>query len=354
MGMITAETVRRINAFRADGYPVVSVYVGVSGSPDQRYDLLTRVSNLLHQVRPLAGDPSLGRAARMSVHADLDRIEAALSQDPLRPGAVAVFGCAGRGLFEKLVLPRRVRDRIVVDASPWVRPLEAVLDEYHRCAAVLVDRRGIRMWELWQGDIRERHPSDRRFDGYDLLVVGGRGDDVDRFLASLAPAAAARVTATFTVDPALTTMDDIRHYAEPVAERYAADAQRRWVAGILSVADSGAIAVRGVTQCLQAASVGAIRDLVVEDHTAAAGVVCEACGWLGLWGRTCAACGCPVRQSADVIDDLVESVIDQGGSVHRIRVPTPLAEWTAAATLRFPLRVEETRNAEIITSGQAG
>jgi hypothetical protein len=100
--------------------------------------------------------------------------------------------------------------------------------------------------------------------------------------------------------------------------------------------------------------VGAIRSLAVEDSTVTAGVVCHACGWLGLRGSACAACGCPVGQSGDVIDELVESVIDQGGSIRRVRVETPLAGWTAAATLRFPLQAGVAAPPEIVTTGRVG
>jgi peptide subunit release factor 1 (eRF1) len=353
--MTDAERLRRILAFRAHGYPVVSVYLGIPGDPGQRPDPGTRVDNLLHQIRPLARDGSLRRAARMSIRADLDRIEAAARRGRWRPGAVAVFACSGRDLFEEVALPRSVRDRIMVDAAPWVRPMTAVLDGYPRCAFVLADRGPARVWELWRGDLREC-AGDDDLAGFDVLVVGGR--EPASFAAALPGEVGRRVAATVTVDPATTTVDDVRRYAELAAENYDRGRQQSRVAEVFDApADSGRTAL-GLTQCLRAGSVGAVRALVVEDDTTAAGVVCEACGWLGLAGDTCAACGCPVRRSADVIDELVESVIDQGGSVRRIGVSTRLAGWVAAATLRFPLRedtgVEDLPSAEIVTSGLAG
>ena len=46
---------------------------------------------------------------------------------------MAFFSCSGRGLFEEVELPRPIRDRNVIVETAWVRPLPAVLDEYHRC-----------------------------------------------------------------------------------------------------------------------------------------------------------------------------------------------------------------------------
>jgi peptide chain release factor subunit 1 len=352
--MTNAESVQRVIGFRAAGYPVVSMYVGIPRDSGYRPNLRVRVGNLLHQIRPLAGDVSLRRAARMSIRTDLERIETALDQGRWRSGAIAVFACAGRGLFEEIALPRSVRDRIMVDAAPWVRPMTAVLDEYPRCGFILADRDALRVWELSRGELRES-PSSVKLDRFDVLVVGGRGPEA--FAAGLPREAARKVAATFTVDPATTTVDDIRRYAEPVAEHYEREVQRRQVAEVFDASGAGGLTALGLIQCLRAGSVGAVRNLVVEDEAAAAGVVCEACGWLGLWGDTCAACECPVRHSPDVIDELVESVVDQGGSVRRIRVESRLTGWVTAATLKFPLRedlgVEDPPSAEIVTTGLA-
>src|SRR5262249_3763391 len=106
-GMTNAESVRRVIGFEANGYPVVSLYLGIPHDSGHQSDLRTRVGNLLHQIRPLATDPSLRRAARMSIGTDLKRIEAALDRDRWRPGAIAVFACAGRNLFEEIALPAR-------------------------------------------------------------------------------------------------------------------------------------------------------------------------------------------------------------------------------------------------------
>jgi peptide chain release factor subunit 1 len=83
------------------------------------------------------------------------RIEAELTQEGLKPGAIAIFSCSGKGFYQKIELPRRVRDRMVVDATPWVRPMRAVLDEYHRACVLILDKETARTWELYQGEINE-------------------------------------------------------------------------------------------------------------------------------------------------------------------------------------------------------
>ncbi|MDT5036509.1 MAG: peptide chain release factor subunit 1, partial [Micromonosporaceae bacterium] len=328
--MTNADTVRRITAFRSNGYPVISVYVSTDVRPP---GLRARIGNLLHQIRPLATDPSLGRGARASIGTDLSRIESSLARERDRPGSVAVFACSGRNMFEEVALPRRVRDRIVVDAAPWVRPMSAVLDEHPRYGVVLVTPDAARVWELSAGDLLHPRGLGTRADTYDVLLIGGHPPDVAGFVAALPRAVSGRVVATFPVDPATATPAQLRGYAAPLADSHQRGAQLHRVAQVFDVYESGGLAVLGLAPCLQAGSVGAVRALVVEDDASVGGVVCDACGWLGSHGRLCAACECPVRPSDDVVDELVESVIDQGGSVRRIRVDSPLRGWTAAASL---------------------
>ena len=70
-------------------------------------------------------------------------------------GSVALFSCSGRGFFEEVPLTRAVRERVLVDETAWVRPMLAVLDEYHRCCVIVVDRKTARTWELYQDEMRE-------------------------------------------------------------------------------------------------------------------------------------------------------------------------------------------------------
>jgi peptide chain release factor subunit 1 len=311
------------------------------------------VANLLDRIGSLAGDTSLARGPRMSIAADLDRIQRALTGRV--PGAaVAVFACSGRGLFEQVVLPRSVRDRIVVDGSPWVRPLHALLDEYPRCGVVVVHGARRRAWELAAGELRPAHGRDVDPGRYDVLVVGGAPAEVAAYLAGLPVAVRGKVAATFDLEPATTTVAEISRLAVPLAAHHEAESQRQRVSEVFTVYDSGGPAVLGLEPCLQAASVGAVRALMVEDAASATGVVCEACGWLGRHGPACAACACPVRHSDDVIDELIESVVDQGGTVRRIRVDTALRGWTVAASLHFAPHGLVTDVVELVTTGRLG
>ncbi|WP_248958615.1 baeRF10 domain-containing protein [Sphaerisporangium perillae] len=375
--MITTETIDRIIRFNGGDVPVVSLYVGVG--QDGPTTLSTQVNSLLHEIRPLGQDSSLGRQARLSIRGDIERIENIEGLERVEAGAVAVFSCSEADLFEQIVLPRAVRDRVMVDATPWVRPMLAVLDEYHRACVLVVDRRSAEAWELYQDEMREigkvedetlrkpnyagwygltehrvRNRADdlakrhyrnavRLLDGlfrtgrYELLIVGGHPEEVPNFIDFLPHHLSPKVAGTFAVDPRTATPADIRHTAERILEQYERDEERRWVADVLERAATRRPAALGIEDCLWAGSVAAVQALLVQDGATAPGVVCDESGWLGTSGDACPLCGKATRRTPDVIDELADAVIEEGGSVEHVLADTELKEHIVAASLRFPL-----------------
>lgn len=240
------------------------------------------VDSQLHHLRAISEDYRLGHRAMTSIRGDVDRIIEVVSREHWPPGAAALFSRTGRQFFEEVSLPRGLRDR-VVDETAWVRPMLAVLDEYHRCCVVVVDRETARAWELFRDEMRETGALSRSTDrggnqakieeltkrhfrelatmveklyrdcGFDLLVVGGHRAEVPRFLDFLTHELRARLAA-------------------------------------VQASASGGLAA--------------------------------------------------VRHTPDVVDELVQVVIDESGSIEHVSADTALKDHVAAASLRFPLPLQ--------------
>jgi peptide chain release factor subunit 1 len=339
----------------------------------------TRIASLLDQIRPMIEDERLSRSARLSIRDDIARIEELVGQQNWKPGAVGLFACSAAGLFEEIHLPRSVRDRVVVDTTAWVRPIVAVLDDYHRACAVVLDRKTAQFWELYQNEIQElkqitdralrksdyggwyglkEHPVSHkaaelekkhylrvaqaidelfRDSTFDVLVVGGHNDETARFSGYLSRARREDLIGTFTIDLDTATTDQIQREAGEIVDRYERDQERTRVAEVLDAAAAGRPAAIGLADCLWAATTAAISELLIHDDVTAPGVVCDNCGWLGMSGTNCPVCGSNTRQTTDVIDELVERAIDDGSTIEQVQADTPLAEHLVAAFLRFPL-----------------
>jgi peptide chain release factor subunit 1 len=371
----SAETIERIEQLHGDGLPIVSAYLVVQPGPEGRKMLRSETDSLLHQVRPLANDRNREHATRLSLRRDIERIADLVERGSFKAGTLAVFSCSGAGVFEVVGLPRAVRARITVEEIAATRPMLAVLDEYHRCCAVVVDRETADAWELYLGeavdlgalpsassrgigraderrnDHKEEELEKRHFRevaaaleelfrtrAFEVLVAGGRHDELPRFLEVLSRPLRDRVVGTFAVDQHHNLNAAAgREQAEAILDRYTLEEHRRMVAEVLETAAAGGPSAIGLESCLWAGSVRAVQALYVQEGASSPGVVCDESRWLGLRGDTCPVCGRATRPTADVIEELVEAVIDDGGSIHNVAADAGLAERLVAASLRFEL-----------------
>lgn len=208
--MITAETVNGIVRFQANGLPVVSLYCRVDPGASRR-EVRARVDSLLDQIRPLAKDRDLDHRYRLSARTDIERIKDALDSERWPPGTIAIFSCSGRGLYEEISLPRRMREQVMVDKTPLARPM---LKRHFRRAASMIDQL-------------------LRSDGYDILVVGGHEYELGEFFRLLPHELRGRVAGTFSADPIATPVAEIRSSAEGVMRRYQHEQDQRLVGHVL-------------------------------------------------------------------------------------------------------------------------
>ena len=372
--MITAETVNRIVRFQADGLPVVSLYCRIhpGASPQE---VPTRVDSLLDQIRSVAKDHDLDHRSRLSVRTDIERIKEALGSERWPPGTVAIFSCSGRDLYEEIPMPRRTRERVMVDATPLTRSMLAALGEYCRACVLVVDRTSAPVWEMYQDEMREvstvtdplrragntgsrtedrvqnrvDEQSKRHFrraagvidqllhaDGYDVLVGGGHEYELPEFLRLLPHELGGRVAGTFCADPAATPTAEIRSSAEGIVRRYQRRQDERLVDQVLELAAASGAAALGPQDCLWAGSMAAIDTLLVRDGTTVPGVVCDESRWLTVSGDLCPVCSSPTRHTPDILNELAAAVIETGGSARQTAADLMPAEYLAAAKLRFP------------------
>lgn len=376
MPMITAQTVDRIVGFQGCGLPVLSLYAAIEPGISRR-EIDSRVTSLLDQADSLAKDKSAAHDERLSLRSDIEHIRQRLGEEDWTPAGIALFSCSASGLYEEVTLPRPVRDQVVVDETAFVRPLMAVLEEYHRSCVVIVDKQAASAWEFYQDELREltqlrdqmvhapsavagldehrvrdkaeelvkrhyRHVAQTLGElmgagRYELLIVAGHESEVPAFLEFLPRELRDRVAGTFTINPDGSQLAEIHAGASAVLERYERDEEDRTAAEVLDRAAAGGLAVVGPADCLWAGSVAAIQRLLVQDDVTMAGVVCDESRWLALAGAVCPLCGKPTRQTPDVINELVLAVIDESGSVRHIEADTPLRERAVAAEIRFPL-----------------
>src|ERR1700724_1825644 len=97
----------------------------------------------------------LDEPRRAALEAEGARVGEWLDRFPPVGLGLAIFGCPPAGLWEAFHLHVPVRNRLVVEATPYVEPLLDLLDEYERYAVALVDKEKARFFSVFLGEIEE-------------------------------------------------------------------------------------------------------------------------------------------------------------------------------------------------------
>lgn len=374
--MLDRSTVDRLRTLETRGSPVVSVYLGLDPDPDQLRSIATRVKALVNPLREaVAADDPAGRPLRDDLDAVVEL--AGRASADLGRGA-ALFVGSRSGLKEYVGLPAPVRDRAVVDVAPYLGPMEAMLAQFRRFCAVVVDRRNAWIYRFYMGELEAweqigeeevRKDNYGGFAGYEeqrvrahaetvarrlfrsaagraaelfrggdfeFLIVGGQQGNVAAFVGELAPDLQRALAGTFSVDPRTASPADVRSRCREVVAAHERAIDEETVAGLLDAAGAGGRAVLGLDRALDAANQRAVDRLLIETDTLTPGVRCPDCAWVGTKADACPVCGSATRGVPDVVDAMAEVVRSDGGSVRYITARTPLEEHGVGAILRFP------------------
>ena len=336
-------------AFKGEAAPVTSLYLDVDGrSRIRARDYEVALERMIRSAREHEHQDG-----GESVAADLRRLEehvkAGIDRSHVR--GLAVFSCSAHDFWEVVELSVPVQDRLVVNHSPYVRDLEAVVAQHERFAVLLTDRQRARLFLFHQGELLEkqeqfdllpRHDDDggeltkdqvaghaaaaahrhlRRAaaavfglyqeQGFDNLVLGGPEEitaELERELhAYLRERIAARLHLAVGAadDEIRAAVEDVETQVERAREAALVDRLRQ------AVGSSGANGVAGLDAVLEALVARRVDTLLVSEGYEAPGWRCPSCAWVGTRGRRCPLCGASMDQVADVVEEAVEEALAQ-------------------------------------------
>src|SRR5688572_12116579 len=129
--------------------PVISLYLrGWGAQPERRAVLKNLLREGEAQVEADTGwDDGRKKIARTLLERLRGGAEAIVGRFPAHGrGAHALF--VGEEWLEHVALPIDVRDRLIVDRSPYASPLSSLIDQYERYGVILADSRKARLFEV--------------------------------------------------------------------------------------------------------------------------------------------------------------------------------------------------------------
>ncbi len=376
-----AERLARLTAVQSGRHRVVTCYLKLEPRDRNRGKYLIKVKNRIRQAIQLLPRLGLPRDVQEEVSRDLDRIRLYLQDPDLLPPThgVALFACEGIGLFDAIPLPTVHRSRLGVDATPLVRELASVEDEFGRLLAVVLDRTSARFFMVtayhaeelpglradstrgkrFHGDqsgpgwgehtyhnrirqekqrhyeaiARELFAIDRRQPAQGI-VLAGTGTEAGAVEPFLHNYLVERVLGTARLNPKEASAPLVHAAALAVREQWERASERTLVQEMVE-SEGGGWAVNGLDQTLRALAVGQVRALLVNADAAEPGFRCGDSGRLTRTERECRGEGDPIPV-LDVVDDAIEEALRQRVVVNVIYEAEARASVRGlAALLRF-------------------
>jgi peptide subunit release factor 1 (eRF1) len=377
--MITREQVDQLLQFRNGRFLVTSCYLNLDRAQMTAQAVKIRVKDLMQSARHRLQGSAGTHEQRESLQRDFDRIEEHVQQGV--PGnrhkALALFSCAGEKFWQAYRLPRIVRNILIADHAPYIRPLEVMLAQHRRHCVALVDRVHGQLFESYMGGIvehqelpgdvprwaseggqggREERNIERcyveavhqhfqrvadaafrlfKLHPFDALVLGGRHEVLLEFKEHLHAYLRDRLVGEFAADPGRTSAAEVLAQTERIEQSAAVEHEHRLAAELIHKTSAGR-AVSGMAATLTALSRGEAQLLLVEEGFESPGYMCRGCGHLSFDAATCPQCEQPAESCPDVVDEAVGLALARHCRIEQVQGITPLREaGRIGALLRY-------------------
>ncbi len=378
--MITRQQIDQLLSFQNGEYLVTSCYVNLDRNKMPAQMLKIRVKDLLNNAQRQLSAKSGSHTQRESLRNDFGRIEEHMMQAVVanrHKGEVA-FSCHGENYWQTFGLPRLVRNILIADRAPYIRPLTAILGEYHRYCVVLVDRMHAQIYEVYLREIVERwsvvdtvpkrvreggvggrdernherrydqkvqqhfrHVAEQAFrifqrDKFDWLILAGQREPLREFKEMMHPYLRERWVGDFHAEPAKATVAEILARSLEIEERVEWNHEVKLAEHLVQHASSGKRAVKGIGATLMALDRGEAQTLLVEDGFEMPGFACFHCHFASMEPVSCPHCNQPTEPCGDIVDEAIELAMQRNCQVEHLRGATALRDdGRIGALLRY-------------------
>jgi len=359
---------------------VVSCYQKLEPGDRSGEKYRIKLKNRLRRATERLAILGFSHADREAVSLQLERVEAFFAHSSNLAGSRGVAVFAAAGFFRAVPLPYVLKSRVVVDRTPVVGELVALVEAGSRLLAVVTDRRSARFFDVglegvteldgltapdaprvarfhpergsgpgvgeyrFHNRIREekqRHlahvadtvASHLRARAYDGLVIGGAGVEADVLLPHLGPKLAAQVLGVLRLAPKQVGAAEVRERALELLADAAQRAAAAAVEELTSLRGTG-LATESLEPTLLALSRGQVRTLIVDADAAVPGYRWSVTGRLAETAAGGRGEGEAVPL-ADLLDDAIEDALRQRARVAVVRGAGARSFDRLAAVLRF-------------------
>lgn len=367
MKLLNREQIESLANIKCKDRIITSFFLDTSKNRLTKKEILLGCKNLLNNARLRLDVMAIDKAVRESAVSDIEKIRAHCSR--ILPGyndvGLSIFSCSGGKVWREFNLVKSPRNLIVFDRDPYVRPLSAILEEYHRVCTLTLDRKEARWHDVFMGEIFflenlegdvpsrireggwegysskriERHAASRMRDflkqiakrtfelmkehHFEWLFIGCRDEIFQELEPLLHPYLKQRFKARIKAGPG-DPPDQVLKKALELKNRLKREEKEVVVRRFINELGKNGLAVSGLKTTLQSLNRGKLQTLLVTRNVSHPGMSCPRCGFLFEDENECPSCRVKTLPVPDVVDDAVAKALNSSSLVIHINPPTEL------------------------------
>jgi peptide subunit release factor 1 (eRF1) len=370
MKLLNRGQVESLSGFRSKEHPTISLFLDTSRNRLSKKEIQISLKNMLQQGRSRLKQMDLSKSEKEYLFKELDNIRVFCSRH--LPGykhvGLAVFSCSSEGFWQNFDLVKSPRNMLIFDQAPYIRPLSAILDEYHRICILTSDKKTAVWYEVFMAEIsrletlteeeepkiresvREEYSSKRierhrnsiqrnhfkkvaktTFDlwkqvKFEWLFLGIPDKYVPDLQSLLHPYIKKRIKARLKINPQ-SSMPEILSKTLDVKQKLKQEEKKETVRRFIEESRKNGLAVSGLGPTLERLNRGEVHTMLVSRFYSHPGTQCAECGFLYLNRESCPVCGKPTGKVMDIVDYAVENALNSSCRVKHISPPSDLDSY---------------------------
>ena len=352
--MLNREELKEIAKLRGDDSHFVSLFLNVNPMTNMKDNYVIHVKNMLKNT-----EDNLEKSVLKKVAEDFKKIESyILTNRPIFKKGLAVISSQERKYWKEFHLSVPVKNEIIVDKTPYIKPLLDIINNYQRYAILLVDRESARIFVVQFGEIAEYsevHTDDvpgkhkkggwfalseksyERHTDYHVglhlkdvlkqldaflsgeyvgrIIIGGSEETATKVKNMLPQTIAEKIIGTFQAEM-FANSKEILEKAEPILRAFESRKEEKTIDDLLTKAMKNENAVIGIENVMNALQEGRIMKLIMLKDFRQSGLSCRQCGHLTVQDiSSCPYCKGEVETANYMVDLIAQKAIEQGSVV---------------------------------------
>jgi peptide chain release factor subunit 1 len=373
--MLSREELKEIAKMRGEGAFFVSMYLNVNPMTNVKNNYVIHVKNMLKDTAE-----KLDKAILKKVNSDLEKIDSyILSNKRVFKQGLAILSSVEKKFWKEIHLSVPLKNEIIVDNTPYIKPLLDILDNYQRYAILLVGKESARLFLVHLGEIEEYsevHSDDvpgkhkkggwfslseksyerhtdyhvslhlkdvlKKLDSFlsgeyvGRLILGGLEETVTKVKGMLLQPVADKIIGTFQAEM-FANSKEIREKVQPILQAFEEKQVTETIDDLLTRTMKNENAVIGIEDVINALQEGRVMKIVVLKDFKHAGLSCKTCDSLTVQDiSSCPYCKGEMQKVNYIVDLLAQKAVEQGALVDVISQNKKLQEaGSIGAFLRF-------------------